>query len=96
LRAGSATYLRWFGAELNEDNRLTMYVPRGLGHGFIALTDNVETLYLNSAFYAPEAERGLRWNDHPLRSVGFTACRVRTRAFSSPIESSGIPESAWF
>ncbi len=44
-----------------------MYVPRGFGHGFIALTDNVETLYLNSAFYAPEAERGLRWNDPAVR-----------------------------
>jgi dTDP-4-dehydrorhamnose 3,5-epimerase len=67
LRAGSTTYLRWFGTELNEDNRLMMYVPRGFGHGFIALTDNVETLYLNSAFYAPEAERGLRWNDPAVR-----------------------------
>jgi dTDP-4-dehydrorhamnose 3,5-epimerase len=32
LRAGSPTYLKWFGAELNEDNRLTMYVPRGFGY----------------------------------------------------------------
>jgi dTDP-4-dehydrorhamnose 3,5-epimerase len=67
LRAGSTTYLRWFGTELNEDNRLMMYVPRGFGHGFIALTDNVETLYLNSAIYAPETERGLRWNDPAVR-----------------------------
>ena len=65
LRAGSATYLKWFGAELNEENQLMMYVPRGFGHGFITLTDNVETLY--SAFYAPEAERGLRWNDPAVR-----------------------------
>ena len=67
LRAGSTSYLKWFGAELNEDNRLMMYVPRGFGHGFIALTDNVETLYLNSAIYAPETERGLRWNDPAVR-----------------------------
>jgi dTDP-4-dehydrorhamnose 3,5-epimerase len=63
LRAGSSTYLKWFGAELTEDNRSMMYVPRGFGHGFITLTDNVEALYLDSAFYSPEAERGLRWND---------------------------------
>jgi len=67
LRAGSTTYLRWFGTELNEDNRLMMYVPRGFGHGFIALTDNVETLYLNSAICLPETERGLRWNDPAVR-----------------------------
>jgi dTDP-4-dehydrorhamnose 3,5-epimerase len=67
LRADSPTYLRWFGAELTEDNRSVMYVPRGFGHGFITLTDNVEALYLDSAFYAPEAERGLRWNDPAIR-----------------------------
>ena len=63
LRAGSPTYRKWFGAELNENNRLMMYVPRGFGHGFVTLSDNVEALYLDSAFYSPEAERGLRWND---------------------------------
>ena len=63
LRAGSPTYGQWFGAELNEDNRLMMYVPRGFGHGFVTLTPNVEAFYLDSAFYAPGEERGLRWND---------------------------------
>ena len=53
LRAGSPTYLKWFGAELNEDNRLMMYVPRGFAHGLITLIDNVEALYLVSDFYAP-------------------------------------------
>jgi dTDP-4-dehydrorhamnose 3,5-epimerase len=63
LRPSSATHLKWFGAELNEDNRRMMYVPRGFGHGFVTLTDNTEALYLASAVYSPEAERGLRWND---------------------------------
>jgi dTDP-4-dehydrorhamnose 3,5-epimerase len=63
LRAGSPTYGKWFGAELSEENRVMMYVPRGFGHGFVTLMDNVEVFYLVSAFYAPEAERGLRWND---------------------------------
>ena len=63
LRAGSPTYLGWFGAELTEDNRSMMYVPRGFAHGFITLADNVEAFYLNSNAYSPEAERGLRWND---------------------------------
>jgi dTDP-4-dehydrorhamnose 3,5-epimerase len=63
LRAGSPTHRKWFGTELNENNRLMMYVPRGFGHGFVTLSDNVEALYLDSAFYSPEAERGLRWND---------------------------------
>ena len=40
-----------------------MYVPRGFGHGFVTLTDDVEALYLVSAFYAPGEERGVRWDD---------------------------------
>ena len=63
LRADSPTFRKWFGAELNEDNRLMMYVPRGFAHAFITLTDNVEALYMVSDFYAPQCERGLRWND---------------------------------
>ena len=55
LRAGSPTYRKGFGAELNENNRLMMYVPRGFGHGFVTLSDHVEALYLDSAFYSPEA-----------------------------------------
>ena len=52
-----------FGAELNAENRSMMYVPRGCAHGFITLTDDAEALYLVSAFYAPERERGLRYDD---------------------------------
>lgn len=63
LRAGSPTFGRWFGAELNADNRLMMYVPRGFAHAFITLSDDVEAFYLVSDFYAPQAERGVRWND---------------------------------
>lgn len=63
LRPDSATYLQWFGAELCAENRLMMYVPRGFAHGFLSLTDNVEVVYMASAFYSPERERGLRWND---------------------------------
>jgi dTDP-4-dehydrorhamnose 3,5-epimerase len=40
-----------------------MYVPQGFAHGFLTLTENVEALYLVSSFYAPERERGVRWND---------------------------------
>ena len=63
LRPDSPTYRRWFGAELNADNRLMMYAPRGFGHGFVTLSDNAEALYLVSAPYTPASERGLRWND---------------------------------
>jgi dTDP-4-dehydrorhamnose 3,5-epimerase len=63
LRPDSSTFGRWFGTELNYDNRLMMYVPRGVAHAILTLSDNAEALYLVSEFYAPERERGIRWND---------------------------------
>jgi dTDP-4-dehydrorhamnose 3,5-epimerase len=63
LRPDSATYKRWYGAELTADNRRMMYVPRGFAHGFVTLEDDTEALYLVSAFYSPENERGLKYND---------------------------------
>lgn len=63
LRAGSPTFGKWFGAELSAENRMMMYVPRGFAHAFITLTDDTEALYLVSDFYAPECERGVRYND---------------------------------
>ena len=63
IRPESATFKQWFGAELTQDNRQMMYVPRGFAHGFVALTDNAELHYMVSAFYDPGQERGLRFND---------------------------------
>jgi FAD dependent oxidoreductase/dTDP-4-dehydrorhamnose 3,5-epimerase len=55
-----------------DDNRSMLYIARGFGDGFITLTDNVEAFYLHSAFYSPEAKRGLRWND-PAIGIGLAA-----------------------
>lgn len=66
MREGSQTYLRWFGAELSEDNGLTMYVPKGFAHGYQTLSDGAAAFYMVSAFYAPESEGGLRFDDPKL------------------------------
>jgi len=63
LRPGSSTFGQSFGAELSADNRRMMYVPKGFGHGFLTLTDDAEAFYFVDEFYAPECERGVRWND---------------------------------
>jgi dTDP-4-dehydrorhamnose 3,5-epimerase len=63
LREGSPTFGQSFGAELSAENRRMMYVPRGFAHGFFTLTDDAEAFYLVDEFYAPECERGIRWND---------------------------------
>lgn len=63
LREESPTFLKWFGVELSAENRKMLYVPKGFGHSFITLEENTEAFYLTTEFYAPEYERGLRWND---------------------------------
>jgi dTDP-4-dehydrorhamnose 3,5-epimerase len=63
LRPGSATFAKSFGAELSAENRRMMYVPKGFAHGFITLADDTEAFYFVDEFYAPECERGVRWND---------------------------------
>jgi dTDP-4-dehydrorhamnose 3,5-epimerase len=63
LRTDSPTFKRWFGATLSDTNRTMMYVPKGFAHGFITLTDDAEAVYLVSASYAPDLERGVLWDD---------------------------------
>ena len=63
LRSGSSTFGHSFGVDLTAENRLMLYVPKGFAHGFITLTDDTEAFYFIDEFYAPEYERGIRWND---------------------------------
>lgn len=66
LRPGSPTYKKWVSVELSEENKRMVMIPRGFGHGFVTLTDNVEFLYKADNPYAPESEGGIRWNDPEL------------------------------
>jgi dTDP-4-dehydrorhamnose 3,5-epimerase len=63
LRPDSSTFGQSFGTDLTAENRRMMYVPKGFAHGFITLADDTEAFYLVDEFYAPECERGVRWND---------------------------------
>ena len=63
LRKGSPTYKKWVNVELSAENKKMFYIPRGFGHGFVTLTDDVEFLYKADNYYAPEADAGVRWND---------------------------------
>ena len=66
LRPASLTYKQWVSVELSEDNKRQLLIPRGFGHGFLTLTDEVEFMYKADNFYAPEADGGIRWNDPEL------------------------------
>jgi dTDP-4-dehydrorhamnose 3,5-epimerase len=63
LREGSPTRLGWHGVELSEENRLALYIPAGLAHGFQSLSENTELLYLMGDPFVAEAARGVRWDD---------------------------------
>lgn len=63
LRPGSPTYKEWVGVELSGENKRQVLIPRGFGHGFLTLSENVEFLYKVDYPYAPEADGGIRWND---------------------------------
>ena len=63
LRPESPTYCQWQAFELCAANRRQLYVPEGFAHGFQTLCDDTEVGYLISAFYAPHAADGLRYDD---------------------------------
>ena len=63
LRKGSPTYLQWTAAELSAENRRMLYIPRGFGHGFKTLTDDVEFCYKVDNLYSKEHDRGIRFDD---------------------------------
>jgi dTDP-4-dehydrorhamnose 3,5-epimerase len=63
LRRDSPAYLRWVAVELTAENRLALYIPEGVAHGFQTLVDRCEVFYQISEFYHPESASGVRWND---------------------------------
>ena len=63
LRPGSATYGKWYGVELTEENKKQFLIPRGFAHGFLVLSDVAEFCYKCDDFYHPNDEGGLAWND---------------------------------
>ena len=63
LRPHSSSFGQWFGTELSAENRRMLYVPKGFAHAFLTLESDCELLYFVTDTYAPELERGIRWND---------------------------------
>jgi dTDP-4-dehydrorhamnose 3,5-epimerase len=66
IRPGSATFGCWVGVELSAENRRQLWVPEGLAHGFLVLSELAEVLYKTTDFYAPGCERIIRWDDPTL------------------------------
>ncbi|MBF9035279.1 dTDP-4-dehydrorhamnose 3,5-epimerase [Rhodobacterales bacterium HKCCE2091] len=63
IRRGSPTYGQWFGAELSFENGRQLMIPAGFLHGFVTREPNTEIVYKCTGFYAPEADRSVRYDD---------------------------------
>ena len=63
LRRGSPTYKQWVAVELSAENKRMLMIPRGFGHGFKTLTDDVEFCYKVDNLYSKECDRSIRFDD---------------------------------
>ena len=84
LRENSPTYMRSHGFTLTQNNHTQLYVPEGFAHGFLTLQDDSVATYLVSAFYTPDCERGLRWDDPAL-----------TLDWPTPVVSLSDKDASW-
>ena len=63
LRKGSPTYLQHVAVRLSAENKRMLFLPKGFGHGFVTLTDDVEVFYKVDDYYYPESDRSIRFDD---------------------------------
>ena len=66
LRRSSPTFGRWVGEILSADNKRQLWIPPGMAHGFVVLSESAEFLYKATDYWAPEHERCIAWNDPTL------------------------------
>jgi dTDP-4-dehydrorhamnose 3,5-epimerase len=63
IRKSSSTFGKWVGVHLSEQNKRQLWIPEGFAHGFLVLSESAEFLYKTTNYYAPEFDRGIKWND---------------------------------
>ncbi len=66
IQRASPTFGRWVGVELNADNHRQLWVPPGLAHGFLVLSESADFLYKTTEYYSPQDEGAVRWDDPDL------------------------------
>jgi dTDP-4-dehydrorhamnose 3,5-epimerase len=63
VRAKSATFGKWVGVRLSEENRKQLWLPEGFAHGFVVLSEYADVLYKSTEYYEPDFQRSIAWND---------------------------------
>lgn len=70
LRRSSATFGRWVGQRLSAQNQQQLWIPEGFAHGFLVLSESADVHYKTTDYYAPAAERSIRFDD-PLLAIAW-------------------------
>ena len=87
IRRDSPTFGRWVGAELSEENQRQLWLPPGMAHGFLVLSESADFLYKATDYYAPQAEHSIRWDDPSLGiawPLGGEAPRLSAKDAAAP------------
>jgi dTDP-4-dehydrorhamnose 3,5-epimerase len=95
LRRGSPTAGRWLGEVLSAENRRQLWIPEGLAHGFLVLSDDAEFLYKTTDYYAPEHERCIRWDD-PALAIAWPDAGVPPRVSAKDAAGRSLAEATLF
>lgn len=82
LRRTSPTFGRWHGFELSAAHQWQIWIPPGIAHGFLTLSNNTEILYKVTHYWHPQSEKTLRWDD-PLLGIDWPLQAGRLPILSS-------------
>ena len=89
IRRSSPTFGRWVGEVLSADNKKQLWLPPGMAHGFLVLSESAEFLYKTTDYWAPEHERCIAWND-PTLAIAWPALD------GAPLLSAKDANGQWF
>jgi dTDP-4-dehydrorhamnose 3,5-epimerase len=92
IRPESATYGQWVGEILSADNKRQLWVPPGLAHGFVVISETAEFLYKTTDYYAPEHERCIAWND-PALNIQWPALTITPKLSAKDMAGSSFADA---
>ena len=92
IRPESATYGQWVGDILSADNKRQLWVPPGLAHGFVVISETAEFLYKTTDYYAPEHERCIAWND-PALNIQWPALTITPKLSTKDMAGSSFADA---
>lgn len=92
IRPESPTYGKWVGEILSADNKRQLWVPPGLAHGFVVISETAEFLYKTTDYYAPEHELCIAWND-PTLNIQWPALTVAPKLSAKDMAGSRFADA---